>query len=147
METFLGNLKTIWNRATNFIYSLTYAANEKFSGVLSDKLTPWALASDVAQIIKSVNPLNKVFAQSPRWFKNPTILLAIDDSINKDKFYSSLLKEFGRHGWQLTSAPQSGDWFKVANENREYNIFVCDTEDLAVQKARLGVSSKVMEIF
>ena len=101
----------------------------------------------MAQVCKGVNPLNRVFVQSPRWFKNPTILLAIDDSIDEEKLDKSLLKEFSRHGWQLTSVTQSGDWLKVANENREYNIFVCDTEGLAVQKARLGKPSQVMEIF
>ena len=75
------------------------------------------------------------------------MLLAIDDSIDKKKFYKSLLKEFSRHGWQLTSATEIGDWLKVANENREYDIFVCGVEGLAVQKARLGEPSKVMEIF
>ena len=122
-------------------------ADIKGRKISRDKLAPWALAADVTQIIKGVNPLNKVFTQSPRWFKNPAILLAIDDSIDKEKFYNSLLKEFSRHNWRLGSATKSGDWLKVANKNREYDIFVCNTEDLAVQRARLGEPSKVVEIF
>ena len=130
------------------MFELIHVADIKGREISRDNLAPWALASDVAQVCKGVNPLNRVFVQSPRWFKNPKMLLAIDDSIDKEKFYESLLKEFSRYGWQLISSTQSGDWLKVANENREYDIFVCDMEDLAVQKARrLGASSKVMEIF
>lgn len=147
MGTFLSSLKAIYNKVITLIVDIVCYADRKGREISRDKLAPWALASDVAQIIKDVNPLNKVFAQSPRWFKNPTILLAIDDSTDKKKFYKSLLKEFSRHGWQLTSATESGDWLKVANENREYDIFVCGIEGLAVQKARLDEPSKVMEIF
>lgn len=144
---FLSNFEKIKHRVVDFIFDLIHTADIKGRELSSEKLAPWALASDVAQIIKGVNPLNGVFVQSPRWFKNPTILLVIDDSINKEKFYRSLLKEFSRHGWQLTSAAQSGDWLKAANENREYDIFVCDMEDLPVQKVRLGETYQVMEIF
>ena len=147
MKTFLSSLKAIYNKVMTIIIDIICYADQKGREISSEKLAPWALASDVAQIIKGVNPLNGVFVQSPRWFKNPTILLVIDDSINKEKFYRSLLKEFSRHGWQLTSAAQSGDWLKAANENREYDIFVCDMEDLPVQKVRLGETYQVMEIF
>ena len=147
MEAFLSNFKKIKHRVVDFMFDLIHTADIKGRELSSEKLAPWALASDAAQVCKGVNPLNRVFVQSPRWFKNPKMLLAIDDSIDKKKFYKSLLKEFSRHGWQLTSATEIGDWLKVANENREYDIFVCGVEGLAVQKARLGEPSKVMEIF
>ena len=144
---FLSNFKKIKHKVVDFMFELIHVAGVKGKEIFSEKLAPWALASDVAQIIKGVNPLNGVFVQSPRWFKSPTILLAIDDSIDKEKFYESLLKEFSRHGWQLISSTQIGDCLKVTNENREYDIFVCGMEGLAVQKACLGEPSKVMEIF
>ena len=144
---FLSNLKKIKHRVVDFMFDLIHTADIKGRELSSEKLAPWALASDVAQVCKGVNPLNRVFVQSPRWFKNPKILLAIDNSIDKEKFYKSLLKEFGRHGWKIESATQSGDWLKVTNENREYDVSVCGMEDLAAQKACLGASSKVMEIF
>ena len=147
MKTFLSNFKKIYNKVMTLIVDIVCYADQKGREISSEKLAPWALVSDAAQTIKGVNPLNRVFVQSPRWFKNPTILLAIDDSIDKEKFYESLLKEFSRHGWQLTSVTQSGDWLKVTNENREYDVSVCGMEDLAAQKARLGEPSKVMEIF
>ena len=60
---FLSNLKKIKHRVVDFMFDLIHAADIKGRELSSEKLAPWALASDVGRLIKEVNYLNRVFVQ------------------------------------------------------------------------------------
>lgn len=144
---FLSNLKKIKHRVVDFMFDLIHAADIKGRELSSEKLAPWALASDVGRLIKEVNYLNRVFVQQDRFFKDPIILLVISKDIDVDSFYRSLRNEFNRNGWMIDNSYRNGVSFSVSNENRKYDILISSTEDIAVKKKRLGEPSKVMEIF
>lgn len=144
---FLSNFKKIKHRVVDFIFDLIHTADIKGRELSSEKLAPWALASDVGRLIKEVNYLNRVFVQQDRFFKDPIILLAISKDIDVDSFYRSLRNELHRNGWGIDSSYRNGVSFSVSNENRKYNILISSTEDIAVKKKRLGEPSQVMEIF
>ena len=144
---FLSSLKKIKHRVIDFMFELIHVADVKGKEIFSEKLAPWALASDIGRFIKEINSLNRVFVQQDRFFKDPIILLVISKDIDVDSFYRSLRNEFDRNGWGIDSSYRNGVSFSVSNENRKYNILISSTEDIAVKKKRLGEPSQVMEIF
>lgn len=144
---FLSSLKKIKHRVIDFMFELIHVADVKGKEIFSEKLAPWALASDVGRFIKEINSLNRVFVQQDRFFKDPIILLVISKDIDVDSFYRSLRNEFDRNGWMIDNSYRNGASFSVSNENRKYDILISSTEDIAVKKKGLGEPSQVMEIF
>ncbi len=61
MKTFLSNFKKIKHRVVDFMFELIHVADVKGKEIFSEKLAPWALASDVGRFIKEINSLNRVF--------------------------------------------------------------------------------------
>ena len=144
---FLSSLKKIKHRVIDFMFELIHVADVKGKEIFSEKLAPWALASDVGRFIKEINSLNRVFVQQDRFFKDPIILLVISKDIDVDSFYRSLRNEFDRNGWMIDNSYRNGASFSVSNENRKYDILISSTEDIVVKKKGLGEPSQVMEIF
>lgn len=144
---FLSSLKAIYNKVMTLIIDIICYADQKGREISSEKLAPWALASDVGRFIKEINSLNRVFVQQDRFFKDPIILLVISKDIDVDSFYRSLRNEFDRNGWMIDNSYRNGASFSVSNENRKYDILISSTEDIAVKKKGLGEPSQVMEIF